>query len=501
MRFGVVRNRVLCCILLGTAMVSAVGARDLEVVSAMAADLPEIARSLPVGGELRIEGLVLGEGAASTALNLKRFRVFTPEAKIVVHGSGGSETLMAVPDSARFHGWMESEPNSVVLLTVREGGGMRGIVASRGRYWVVAGGPDTGGPETGLKLREIDAEAEFFGKTASWSCATDELQQVSGALDQLFLQHETNTGWKAEPSTENALAVSHTARIAVETDFEFYSNFGSTTDATDYIGDVIGYGSILYSAEVDTSWETELIHLYTSPADPWNENSSLCALFEFGRYWNDNLGAVDRTLVHMMSGKSAGGGVAWVGVLCNGPFNYDHGGACPSLAPQTDNYGGDYGFSGGMSGSFNIDNPAAVWDIVVVTHEIGHNFNSPHTHCYSGIGGPDPIDKCYNGQCGSSGCYCGNESLPAGCSGSGQGCGTIMSYCHTLSGGLSNISLSLGTGHPYGVDPVRAPNRMSSHVQSVASSNPACLAPVAVDQIFIDSFESGDVSAWSSSEP
>ena len=255
----------------------------------------------------------------------------------------------------------------------------------------------------------------------------------------------------------------------------------------------------MYSAEVDTSWEIELIHLYTTPADPWNQSSSLCALFEFGRYWNDNYSAVDRTLVHMMSGKSSGGGVAWVGVLCNGPFNYDHGGAC-SLSPATDNYGGDYGFSGSMSGSFDINNPAAVWDIVVVTHEIGHNFNSPHTHCYNGISGPDPIDQCYSGAC-SSGCYCGTESLPAGCPGSGQGCGTIMSYCHTLGGGLSNISLTLGTGHPYGVDPVRAPNRMSAHVQSVAASNPSCLAPVGTDQIFIDGFESGNTNAWSSSVP
>ena len=62
---------------------------------------------------------------------------------------------------------MESDPNSVALLTVREGGGMRGLVASRGRYWVVAGGPGTGGPDFGLRLREIDAEAEFFGKVAS----------------------------------------------------------------------------------------------------------------------------------------------------------------------------------------------------------------------------------------------------------------------------------------------------------------------------------------------
>lgn len=484
-------------ILLAYAVVSSASAQDRAVVSVGSAALPGVAGSVPLGGELRIEGAVVEEGAQPTALNLRRFRVYAPQARIVVHGEGGSEIEMAIPDNAYFEGWMESEPNSAVLFTVREGGGMRGVVASRGRYWVIGGGPDSGGPEVGLELREIDAEAEFAGNVAGWSCATDELQQVSGALDSLFLRGGLGNEAVSEPAQRSATSVSHTARIAVETDHEFYQNFGNATDATDYIGDIIGYGSIMYSAEVDTSWEIEEINLWATAADPWDQTSSLCALLEFGRYWNDNQSSVDRTLVHMMSGKSSGGGVAWLGVLCNGPFDYDHLGAC-SLAPNNDNYGGDYGYSGAMSGSFDIGDPAAVWDIVVVTHEIGHNFNSPHTHCYNGISGPEPVDKCYNGQCGS-GCYCGAESLPSGCP--GQGCGTIMSYCHTLTGGLSNIALSLGTGHPYGVDPVRVPTRMSSHVQSIASSDPLCLAPVVVDEIFADGFESGDTNAWSSTRP
>ena len=499
MRFRSLWMVISCGVLCVNARMAAADAESLAVVPFNSADLPAVARSVPVDGELRIEGVFVDEGGAPTALVLRRFRVFTPDAKIIVHGEGGTETSLPAPDNAWFQGWMESRPDSTVLFTVRAGGGMRGLVASRGRYWVMACGPDSGGPRVGLKLREIDAESEFAGKIANWSCGVDELQQVSSALDSLFLQNSQAPDWTAEPLSRTSATVSHTARIAVETDFEFYSIFGNTTDATDYIGDIMGYGSILYSQEVDTSWEIELIHLYTTAADPWNQTSSVCALFEFGRYWNDNFSAVDRTLVHMMSGKSAGGGVAWVGVLCSGPFDYDHGGGC-SLSPQTDNYGGDYGFSGSMTGSFDIDNPAAVWDIVVVTHEIGHNFNSPHTHCYNGISGPDPVDTCYSGQC-SQGCYCGATSLPSGCPGSGQGCGTIMSYCHLLGGGLSNISLNLGTGHLYGVDPVRVPTRMSAHVQSVASSNPACLAPVGTDEIFADGFESGDTQAWSGSTP
>ena len=53
------------------------------------------------------------------------------------------------------------------------------------------------------------------------------------------------------------------------------------------------------------------------------------------------------------------------------------------------------------------------WEKELVAHELGHNFSSPHTHCYV----PE-IDQCAN----ESGCYEGPivESV-----------GTIMSYCNS----------------------------------------------------------------------
>ena len=139
-----------------------------------------------------------------------------------------------------------------------------------------------------------------------------------------------------------------------------------------------------------------------------------------------------------------------------------------------------FGVSSGLTFEFDINNPGIGWDIFVVSHEIGHNFNSPHTHCYGGIGGngTPPVDECSNAEASNPwyDCHSGAQELP--CSGGASGCGTLMSYCHKLSGGYSNIALTLGDGHPYGFLPDRVPTRMRAHVVSEAGSNPGCFNPL-----------------------
>jgi hypothetical protein len=263
---------------------------------------------------------------------------------------------------------------------------------------------------------------------------------------------------------------------------------------------------LVYEEEVDTSLLVETIFLYSTSSDPWVQTASDCGLAEFGAYWNTQASrtGVTRTIAHFLSGKNTGGGIAWIGVLCsaggNASLSGNLGTSCPGMA-DFGPYFGAYGYSGSLSGNFDINNPGVVWDLYVVAHEIGHNFNSPHTHCYAGLGGnASPVDQCYSGQCGQSGCHCGSQSLPCGTA--GGGCGTIMSYCHLRAGGYGNIAFTFGQGHPYGTAPERVPARMNNHVVSRAGINPSCLAYVSpVTGIFTDGFESGDLSAWSAAVP
>lgn len=450
-----------------------------------------VAKQVPLSGQLRIRGVPLEENL-KVDLDLVRFRVWSPDAEILVHTD--NETIkLPPPTNWYFRGSLVNRPNASVHLTVLASGETRGYIEEKGSFWFLGDPADSVISGDRLAVRKIEDAALNAG--GNFDCRQDDLHTPSAKVsqvDKLFgtLRSESN----------KALGITNNAVIAIETDTDYLDEFGgNTTDATNYAGDLVAYASTRYGTEVDTSLSLGTVSLWTT-TDPWTQSSSLCSLFEFGKYWNDNNSHIDRSLVHFLSGNNTLAGVAWVGVLCNGGFTYNITGAgCAGLTPLVSNWGGEYGYTGGISGSFDINSPTVIWDIVAFTHELGHNFNSPHTHCYEGLGGPAAIDECYAGQCGTPDCYCGGTSLPGP---AGSGSGTIMSYCHLLSPGMSNIGWSLGTGHPFGTDPVRVPDRMKAHVATAASANPGCLDVIAPpDPIFDDGFESGDTTAWSSTSP
>ena len=128
--------------------------------------------------------------------------------------------------------------------------------------------------------------------------------------------------------TAPAAGPSYTARVALETDYEYYAHFGDETDALDYAADLVAYSSTIYQDETDTSLEIEYTSIWTTPSDPWDETSCLDrCLYEFRDYWNANRTGVDRTLAHMLSGKSTGCGIAYVGALCEDSWGYGLSGA------------------------------------------------------------------------------------------------------------------------------------------------------------------------------
>jgi hypothetical protein len=485
---------------------------DGEWLEVPASGFAAVARDLAPGAQVRLSGLHDPDAARSETFVGRRFEIFAPDARLVARDANAERDL-ARPHDARFRGAFEGVAGSRVLISVLADGTLRGIAADWTGFSLILPGAD-GAPQ----VRRVDAARR---PARPFRC--DQAELAGAAVPPVDFDAALRAAPPAGTFAGLAPAPSYTARVAIDSDFEFYNLFGDTIDAVEYVADLMAFMSILYEEEVDTSMQVSYLRLWTTAVDPWNQSSSICNLFDFGKYWNDNMTGQSRTIAHMMSGKNSGGGVAWRGVLCNGPFNYDTTGSGCSFT-GVGNYGGAYGYTGAMDGDFTYENPTVVWDLMATSHEIGHNFSSKHTHCYAGIGGnPSQVDRCYvNEQSAGdscnpttqnwnvSGCACNPGSSPATLPGPGsttggspgQANGTVMSYCHLLGGVTANVSYTMGMGHPWGVAPDRVPAAMLSHVVARAASYPTCLPFVPGSSVlFRHGFENASTTGWSAAVP
>ena len=181
--------------------------------------------------------------------------------------------------------------------------------------------------------------------------------------------------------------------LAVDGDYDFYRIFPSATAATEYIAALYGAGAAIYRRDCDATLRVSYVRLQNDPADLFNEPDPLGP---FRDYWFTNGAGVSRDLFTLLTGRRdlSYGGVAWLNAACT-----------------------DYGYSvtGYINGFFAdpiVTNPGN-WDINVTTHEFGHNLGTRHTHDLG-------IDSCASGTIQR---------------------GTIMSYCHAVSGASANIDL------------------------------------------------------------
>ncbi len=444
-----------------------------------AGSLAVAARALAPADRLRVAVTLEASGGREAVLDLARGTLAAPGARLVLHGETGTSER-ALPPTVHLRGAIDGEAGTRVALSVRASGEVRGLL-------VTPAGLELARARAGEPLRFRRAAAG--GAAPSFACGADGLEGPDGGVEALV---------PLAPVPDIATASAHSARVALETDYEYFQKFGDATLAAEYALDLLAFSSTIYAAELDTDLAVVSISLWSSASDPWAQTSTSCGFYEFGGYWNQNHAGEERTLAHFLSGKATGGGIAWVGVLCSGAFSVS-GLACAGM-PASGTYGGAYGFTGSLSGTFDPDHPVSMWDIIAVSHEIGHNFGSPHTHCYATYGGvAQHVDQCATST--SSGCYAsGTKTLPGPDSvtggTAGQHNGTLMSYCHLLTGGYNNIELSFGLDHPYGVAADRVPQRMAAHVASRAASYPSCLAPLAPGTIFADDFESGALTHW-----
>jgi hypothetical protein len=156
------------------------------------------------------------------------------------------------------------------------------------------------------------------------------------------------------------------AKIAFDTDFEFFQKNGSSVANTVIdIENVMNNVSLVYDRDVNIGYEYTGFVVRSTASDPYNTSVMNDLLCEFRTKWNSLPESdIPRDIAQIFTGKSIQGsviGLAWLGVLCNQQGN-DCGGF------------GNLAYSA-VESRFSLLND---FRTSLSAHELGHNWQAQH---------------------------------------------------------------------------------------------------------------------------
>lgn len=379
--------------------------------------ISRIGPSIAGGTELRINGNAMAEMALTPTallervpladgrevnLSLERFEILAADATFV-HQTPQGEIQLPRPDVQLWRGTVAGEENSAVFLALSRQVGVNGYIITDAGVDIISSG------KRGAQAPVIHRPAEVGGGAVFGTICQGAL--IAPGIE---IPPERFTGERATGPCRNY-------RIAIDTDSSFTISVfdGNAADAQAYLAVLFGAVSEIYQRELNIRLQVPYIRTWQSD-DPWSGGSTDQLLTQFTNSWNSTMSGVQRELAHLVVQRIRGGGIAWLGGICSS---------------------NGYGVSTGMNGFFPYplqDHNQNNWDVMVVAHELGHNFGTAHTHDYV-----PAIDNCAQGECLTS------------------SQGTIMSYCHLCPGGMSNIRLTFGP-------------RIIARISQFTASRPSC---------------------------
>ena len=333
--------------------------------------------------------LPVGPGNNMLELWLYRAEILTPDFQL--RTSAGNGAVLPYQEGLYYWGIVKGDENSLAAIAISEDEIM-GFVSIGADKFVLG------------RLRERNSRTHVVYKEADlkiqpdFNCGTD---------DELHYMGKEPTG-TPEKNADNCV------RMYIEIDNDLVVAQGGVTQATNYVTGAFSQVAILYANEA-VNMTVNAIFAWNT-ADPYSGPGTLDFLNQFQANLNGNFNG---DLAHLV-GTQGGGGIAYVDVLCNKAYGV--------------------GYSAVSLSYSNV--PTYSWTVEVLTHEIGHNLGSRHTHACVWNGNNTPIDCCgYNAGYGESSCGNGYScTIP-----NPVGGGTIMSYCHLIGGVGINFNNGFGT--------------------------------------------------------
>lgn len=335
---------------------------------------------------LRINLPIAGQ---NEELHLMEAEIFTPDFRLELASAPGAELYF--DKGVHYWGKLANTSESLVAISFFEEE-ISGFIAIGNQHFTIGKVDDSD--------YHILYEKNDFNENFSFDCQA--------------IPEENPSQTQVEPVEKSEVV--GCVRIHIEADYSLFQDKGSDLAITaNYVAGVFSQVAILYANE-NINVDISLLRVW-DVASPYGQTNPLSDLNnqEYGRTHGD--------LVHLIHTFSASG-VAYVNTLCRSDVNT--------------------GVSGVLGSYSNV--PTYSWDVEVLTHELGHNLGSPHTHDCVWNGNNTQIDDCGNKYYAEDNnantepepCYdANNEILPPS--------GTIMSYCH--------LESSVGTNFVNGFGP------------------------------------------------
>lgn len=374
--------------------------------------------------------VVPGVNGGTFTIELGKYDILANDFEVHAMGENGKETKVAYTPGLYYRGVVKGIPGSVAAISFFDNE-VYGIfsIPDVGNYVLVPNSM-TGKQYDHLSDYLLYNDVKMKIKEQGPGCDADLLPDVYGDNK---LAGKTTTFLN-----NNVYNNCNQLRIMEVADYDTYTKKGSsTTTVTNFLTALFNNQATVYRNEgipivlryVQVNTASDVYMSITS-------SQSIRFLKKFGWSTKNVMHGCDLALL-LSTRYGSMGGVAWLKALCS------------SYASDSS---GPYGFAN-ISNSSVTNFPSYSWNLMVLSHEMGHIVGSPHTHrcCWNPSGtGNTVIDACYTieGSCASP-----SPAYPTGG-------GTVMSYCHLQSVG---INLTKGFGKQPG-DTIR------THIRTKFSS-------------------------------
>lgn len=297
--------------------------------------------------------------------------------------------------STHYKGIIKGDPNSLVALSISDGE-ISGFISNKDGNHVLG------------KLRKSENYVLYNDKDL-----LDKKPYDCGASEEKLRKIADVASCSTAPVRDSAQAC-NPVLIHLEADYQIFKDQDSSMiTATNFVTHLFAQVIVLY----DREW----IDVQISELKIWDRNEPFMSPYTvnfyqlyhaFGAYLTDSLGGnFNGHIAHLLSNKPFGGGMGDIDVLCSKGW---------SVATSV--------------GDSVVELPTYSRAVKVITHEIGHNLGTPHTHsCLWPCGA---LDNCWTVEQKPGGGWCNLSPFP-------EVRGTIMSYCD-IGGGSIDFNNGFG---------------------------------------------------------